>query len=67
MNLKCPRILIQNSIKHLIQDHLTQLLLDDLYTLSNFLCDPRQLDGRVWFDDSDQILLEKCVVQNGEM
>ena len=56
--LECPRILVQDTVKHLIQDHLTQLLLDNLHALSDLLSDPRQLDCGIWLDDSDQILLQ---------
>jgi hypothetical protein len=67
VNLQSPLVLVQNTIEHLIQDHLTQFLLDDLDILSDLLSDPGELDGRVWLNDSNQILLEESVVENGEM
>ena len=62
VNLQRTLILIQYSIEHLIQDHLTQFVLDYLYILSDFLGDPAELDRRVGFDDSDQILFEEGIV-----
>ncbi len=57
------RPLIQNTVEHLIQDHLTQL---DFYLpdrLSDLLCDMSDLDPRVRFDDTKQILLQEGIVQ----
>jgi len=62
VNLQRTLILIQYSIEHLIQDHLTQFVLYYLYVLSDFLGDPAEFDRRVGFDDSDQILFEEGIV-----
>ena len=62
MNLQRTLILIQYSKEHLIQDHLTQFILDYLDVLSDFLSNPAEFDGRVRFDDSDQILFEEGIV-----
>jgi hypothetical protein len=67
MDLQRTLVLIQYTIKHLIEDHLTQFILDDLHILSDFLGDPAEFDRRVWLDDSDQILLEERIVENGEV
>jgi hypothetical protein len=44
MYLQSPLVLIQYTIKDLIEDHLTQFLLDNLDILSDFLCDPGKLN-----------------------
>jgi len=62
VNLQRTLILVQYTIEHLIQDHLTQFILDYLNILSDFLGDPAEFDRRVGFDDSDQILFEKGIV-----
>jgi hypothetical protein len=62
VNLQRTLILIQYSKEHLIQDHLTQFILDYLDVLSDFLGDPAEFDRRVGFDDSDQILFKEGIV-----
>jgi hypothetical protein len=44
MNLQCSLILIQYTVENLVQDHLTQFILDDLYSLADLLSDPAKLD-----------------------
>jgi hypothetical protein len=44
MDLQCSLILVQYTVKYLVQNHLTQFILDDLYSLADFLSDPAELD-----------------------
>ena len=64
---KAPRALVEHTMEHRVQDHLRQLEFDRLSALSYLLRDVLDLDDRVGLDDAEEVLLEECVVQRGEM
>ena len=64
---KAPPALVEHAMEDFVEDHLRQLELDSLPSLSYLLRDVLNLDDGVGLDDAEEVLLEKRIVQCGEM
>ena len=60
---KAPPALVEHAMEDFVEDHLRQLELDSLPSLSYLLRDVLNLDDGVGLDDAEKVLFEKGVVQ----